>query len=84
MPVLLKQEIGRLESLPHVGNPVYPTATHLGVFCRRGCGRIRLFCKKAGSPASSLLFPAVCGFPVACSAPQELLRLQMTDLTQPP
>jgi hypothetical protein len=27
MPVLLNQEIGRLESLPHVGNHVYPTAS---------------------------------------------------------
>ncbi len=31
MPVL-KQEIGRLESLPHVGNPVYPTASNIRVF----------------------------------------------------
>jgi hypothetical protein len=40
MPVLLKQEIGRLESraelvTAHVGNPVNPAASDYKSFCRR-------------------------------------------------
>ena len=50
MPVLLNQEIGRLESLPHVGNHVYPTASNIRVFAG-GLGN-RLFAK-SGFPKFS-------------------------------
>jgi hypothetical protein len=66
--------------LPHVGTPVYPTASNNKSSCRKAPGnpasckkrvpRDSLCCfRKAGSPASSILFLASGGFPVAFSAP---------------
>ncbi len=61
MPVLLKaKETGRLERLPHVGNPVCPAVSHIGVF---GEGPGEGVFAKTSSP-ETLNFPPFCALAV--------------------